>query len=57
MKDDRICEYCTYKNVPTRFSPCLGCPGNMDHLIQERKEKGYESDNERTGETGKGRNP
>lgn len=38
MKDDRRCEYCTYKNVRTQFSPCLGCSGNMDHLIQERKD-------------------
>lgn len=44
MKDDRVCEYCTYKNVPTRFSPCLGCPGNMDHLIQKKDEE--ESENE-----------
>lgn len=45
LKDDRICEYCTYKNVPTKFSPCLGCAGNMDHLIQERKESGNEQVN------------
>lgn len=47
MKDDRRCEYCTYKNVPTRFSPCLGCAGNMDHLIQERKEKSYADETRR----------
>lgn len=42
MKDDRVCEYCTYKHVPTAFSPCLGCKaGNMNHLVKkEEKEHG-----------------
>ncbi len=40
MKDDRLCEYCTYKNVPTYFSPCLGCPGNMDKLAQPHQAAG-----------------
>lgn len=44
MKDDRVCEHCTYKNVPTRFSPCLGCSGNMDHLIQKREVSKNEPD-------------
>lgn len=44
MKDDRICEYCTYKNVPTQFSPCLGCAGNMDHLIKKKDEEESEDE-------------
>ena len=44
MKDDRVCEYCTYKNVPTSFSPCLGCKeGNKDNLARVKKAR-YEYD-------------
>ena len=41
MKDDRVCEYCTYKNVPTHFHPCLGCKeGNKDNLVKKYDEEG-----------------
>lgn len=40
MKNDLVCNRCTYKNVPTHFSPCLGCPQNMDRLVEKRKESG-----------------
>ena len=41
MKDDRVCEYCTYKNVPTHFSPCLGCKEgrNKDNLDKKKDEE------------------
>lgn len=40
IKNDEICEYCTYKNIPTSFSPCLGCrDGNMDRLAKQSIDK------------------
>ena len=41
MKDDRVCEYCTYKNGPTHFHPCLGCKeGNKNNLVKKKDEEG-----------------
>ena len=36
MKNEDICRGrgCMYLNVPSHFSPCLGCEGNIDNLAQ-----------------------
>jgi len=39
MKNDKACEYCMYRQVPSSFQPCLGCKNNMDSLKEKAKEK------------------
>ena len=48
IKNDLVCGRCMYKNVPTNFSPCLGCNSNMDRLARpavEEKENQKVRDN------------
>ena len=37
MKNDLKCNGCMYKQVPSHFSPCLGCINNMDRLADVSK--------------------
>lgn len=37
MKNDLECNGCTYRQVPSHFSPCLGCSHNMDRLANVSK--------------------
>lgn len=37
MKNDLQCDRCMYKQVPSHFSPCLGCTNNMDRLANVSK--------------------
>ena len=39
MKNDLVCGQCMHKNVPTHFSPCLGCKYNMDRLARPKEEQ------------------
>ena len=39
MKNDIKCEYCMYRQVPSYFSPCLGCKNNMDALKENSGRK------------------
>ena len=38
MKNDLKCNGCMYKQVPSHFSPCLGCSHNMDRLAKDLNE-------------------
>lgn len=39
MKNDIFCERCMYKQIPSHFSPCLGCKGNMDILKEQNNKR------------------